>query len=784
MNKIKTFTLAAASMVLFGCNLEPNNEVNQPPTDLVGLDLPVGQDEDHDGLENQIETEGWDIDIDNLGYGLSLTSKLETRRVYANPFSKDSDSDGLTDAEEKAANTDPRSSDTDGDGLSDYDELRIYKSSPVSKDTDGDAMGENTDRVPNANLFDGEEVKTLLTSPLDKDTDGDGLSDLVELTSNGSRALIADVPEIRLDVYSNPSISYSGSLTTSLGNEEAFSQDFSSEHSVVEQQGRSNAVSSSSVIEQTHEAGFSASASWFPFSAAAEMHYDYTHTSTNSFGMEATSYIDVTQSRQMSSALGELKTQSSNSELHFDGGELRIQFDLNNEGNIPVAISEIEISASQFATGNRKAMVPVGLMQPEGSGQWSMGVGQRSVQNIAKVSLDSPTAIENLANNQDGIFFQVSKYKITDLSTGLDYTLQDSAVQNRTGTLVIDYGRGSGNVRTYRIATNVNRDPVSNKPVGVSLETILGPKVLDLAFETEANSKTGFEVLTGLQSTSNKESILRIGTDVRDGFWVIVADEGIETLNKNFGDIVLNQGEQISLMFIRDQDQDGLFEREEFMLGTSDTNVDSDSDGMTDFEETQVGWTVSSYPEGNKVFPNPKSSDTDGDLLNDIEERELGTDPSNPDTDHDGYSDKDDPFPFVADKYSLVTNFSYLKRHISYSNIKLNSEVSREITVAPGETVNISMDWSLNVESGEIYCPTCIIQMYLGVQDRGNTCFVDKIMNTNSAAEGALEYTFTAPADSGLHFVNTISDLGVNCQNKNNIKDPNRALAVINVVLP
>lgn len=60
----------------------------------------------------------------------------------------DSDSDGLTDAEEKAAGTNINIADTDNDGLSDYEEVKIYHTNPLSADTDGDGY------------LDGAEVKS------------------------------------------------------------------------------------------------------------------------------------------------------------------------------------------------------------------------------------------------------------------------------------------------------------------------------------------------------------------------------------------------------------------------------------------------------------------------------------------------------------------------------------------------------------------------------------------------------------------------------------------------
>lgn len=45
---------------------------------------------------------------------------MNTKTIYE----KDSDQDGLTDAQELALGTDPQSVDTDGDGRSDLDELQ------------------------------------------------------------------------------------------------------------------------------------------------------------------------------------------------------------------------------------------------------------------------------------------------------------------------------------------------------------------------------------------------------------------------------------------------------------------------------------------------------------------------------------------------------------------------------------------------------------------------------------------------------------------------------------
>ncbi|MFA6533931.1 MAG: hypothetical protein WCT37_02030 [Patescibacteria group bacterium] len=51
----------------------------------------------------------------------------------------DSDSDGLTDADEIKYGTNPYLPDTDLDGLFDKEEIEIYKTNPLNADTDGDS---------------------------------------------------------------------------------------------------------------------------------------------------------------------------------------------------------------------------------------------------------------------------------------------------------------------------------------------------------------------------------------------------------------------------------------------------------------------------------------------------------------------------------------------------------------------------------------------------------------------------------------------------------------------
>lgn len=90
---------------------------------------------------------------------------------------KDSDADGLTDAEEQKIGTNPFDPDTDHDGLSDYDEVKVYHTDPLNPDTDYDG------------LKDGAEVFNYKTDPLLRDTDHGGVADGHEVIEDGTNPL-------------------------------------------------------------------------------------------------------------------------------------------------------------------------------------------------------------------------------------------------------------------------------------------------------------------------------------------------------------------------------------------------------------------------------------------------------------------------------------------------------------------------------------------------------------------------------------------------------------------
>lgn len=63
------------------------------------------------------------------------------------PIFIDTDSDGLSDDQERQLGTDPERADTDIDGLIDRAEIQVYKSDPLKADTDGDGYDDGTEVI-------------------------------------------------------------------------------------------------------------------------------------------------------------------------------------------------------------------------------------------------------------------------------------------------------------------------------------------------------------------------------------------------------------------------------------------------------------------------------------------------------------------------------------------------------------------------------------------------------------------------------------------------------------
>jgi outer membrane protein OmpA-like peptidoglycan-associated protein len=113
-------------------------------------------------------------------------------------------------------------------------------------------------------------------------------------------------------------------------------------------------------------------------------------------------------------------------------------------------------------------------------------------------------------------------------------------------------------------------------------------------------------------------------------------------------DVYYNAG--IAFVFVTgggnsDGDNDGLTNKEEKQLGTNPKNPDTDADGLKDGEEVHTNKT------------NPLNADTDSDGLNDGDEvLKYKTDPLKADTDGDGLNDGDEVLKYKTDPLKVDTD--------------------------------------------------------------------------------------------------------------------------------
>lgn len=111
--------------------------------------------------------------------------------------------------------------------------------------------------------------------------------------------------------------------------------------------------------------------------------------------------------------------------------------------------------------------------------------------------------------------------------------------------------------------------------------------------------------------------------------------------------VTFSEGEYVCTL--PDNDNDGLFNIIEETYGADPENLDTDGDGLTDYEEVYITGTDPLKYDTDDNGINDADDDSDGDGLSNREEIELGTGPRNADTDGDGLSDYDELSKYNTD---------------------------------------------------------------------------------------------------------------------------------------
>ena len=623
--------LATAEQVTYALgDLDPDTPTN---CDVICTNGSGSEDRDCDGVLNDVELAGWDVTI-TLGDG-----KTETRHVYADPDRPDSDNDGLTDGEEYAARTDPGRKDTDGDLLSDYAEVVAYKSNPLNVDSDGDSRGSKGDQPSDPNLWDGYELVYAGTSPTLSDTDGDGLTDYEEVHSGGTDPLVANLPTLALDLYGDPHIevaltsqSLCSDYTLDLAREEK-------ERVKTDNESTKMSIENTVKIHTETKAGTS---TWPPsFNAKittdTEFKHGYMHESSNNF---------------KETSVQEAQTKSECAETNgvdYANGKISVAMKLSNRSDLSFKVKELRIIAYQITTGSNFRLI--GTLEPDvwPAGGYVLGPSGELTMTVKKTDIGADV-MKVLVRNPSALMFEVGGYSLFQLdewgvNETVNYAKLGESVMQRTGLIVIDYGDGT--VERYMVATNVSRNP-DGSGSGVTLKDAL-TRIIGLTYETEAQKDEAGSVIGRkvLKKVKTVETYQNDPSREGRGFWMVSGtdDAFAKGIDVDFNNIVLKNGQRINLTFLKDTDLDGIYDNEEYLLGTDKTSQDTDGDGLSDYDEAKVGWTVAVRNISYTVYPDPRFADMDGDYLTDALEFALGTDPFVADTDGDGVKDTNDTYP-------------------------------------------------------------------------------------------------------------------------------------------
>jgi hypothetical protein len=626
-----------------------------------------GVDSDGDGLADALEQAGWTVQV-RLADG-----RTTSRVVTSDPFLPDTDGDGVEDADEAIYGTDPRNADTDGDGLTDFQELNQIYSEPTDQDSDGDG------------LVDGLEFDFFRTSPILADTDGDQLLDGDEVVLANRNPRIADLPLPAIEVGAvDLSLDTRFTATSVLGTRELESKTTSSTLSQTQGQSYSNTDSNTHEFFAKASAGAEYSlggdAGLGQFTGNFSVETGYTGQWSSSFTRESSQ--EAVRAYESSRQTDVETTTEESVTREVVGASMRATVTLRSIGNIAFTISNVEITAFTLDPRDPTRLVPVATLRPQGAPEARYNLGPLTPQRGPLVFESSevfPSTIEALMRDPRGLVFKVANFDLTD-EIGRNFAFTSQDINDRTAPLVIDFGGRDGDgdglsdaSARYRVATSsgrvvddVNGDGVvdeldrtvfdgSGRQVGITLtealEDIVGLTRYDEDVTPSASLNSvelarSFSVRT-VSTPSGPVTVLWRVRDVASGApadrraWEVLTPSGIDR-GVDFDDRLLRTEDGITLAYVQDVDADRVTARWEYLLGCSDQLVDTDGDGIGDYDEIYTGWDVVLPTGSYTTYPSCARTDSDLDGLDDAQEQTLGTDPLLADTDRDGVSDVDE----------------------------------------------------------------------------------------------------------------------------------------------
>ena len=489
-----------------------------------------------------------------------------------------------------------------GGGGGDSSSLASATAATDPSDTDGDGLPDDQEALAG-------------TSPLLADTDGDGISDADELQKFGFdpdvdpvkfNPLVADIPLLGIILRSPPVVRLL--LTDIQAVSKVFEVDRSQENAVAVDQAVTNSVTNTIEQDETNS-----QATTFTNGVPGDVTLSFDVTKIMS--QDVSFNFTKTQTVENVKAVTQIEAFAKTHEIDASGGILRVTVSIANLGNIAFRVDHIVLSAVIPDPKSPGKFFPVGNLIFDTSDNYtgfptfSIPPGGVFPAVIFKNdTLDLETTLL-LLKNPGSLIITIATFELSDVN-GVPFGFNFTDIEARDALIFIDYA-GLREPERYFVATNGLPDS-PGITVGKAFRDILRLPFEAGPIDWGGQQKAG---LLGLRNDPNVRA-----NKAKNAFWLVVhvRNNGLENVvtkfsmlqqDFSFEDIGLRGGDTLYLVYMEDKDGDGIFSRQERLLGTSDLLADSDKDGWSDFYEINVSHT------------NPNNPDTDGDGVIDSKDR-------------------------------------------------------------------------------------------------------------------------------------------------------------------
>jgi hypothetical protein len=518
-----------------------------------------------------------------LGFGLSIISSCDEIVSVVSPTLRsegedgDIDNDGIPDAED---------SDIDGDGLSNTAE-KAFGTNPRRADTDGDGWDDPTE----IGIFDSSNPYHF-------------------------NPVIADMPRIQLEIAGLPEIGFIYTDSSSQTQERSITESTSSET------GRT--VSNSSTTSTGMEHGWSLQSTFgqeikLGTSNEYTVKWDVNVGTSGRYTQESSYEFGTENSESISRAYESAVTYSSTNSVEYSGGYIRVPVRLRNNGDIAYTIKTIALSAYVVNPYNRDLVNMVGNLELGGFGEVTIQPGQ-SIGPFDCSNMSLPLdVVRKFARKTGAVVTAVSGYSISMTGpdgTSHDFTGTGTAVSALCTEITIDFGPGvHAGVNSEKFLVSARTKYNENY---TSLDNLYEPttlaEALDMLYIEYSEDTT--ELYRGLDSLKGVAN-----NDAARAYWYVTVQEkgsdevaiySVKMASFDLRDIEIHAGQKIGFIYSTDSDRDGLPLRIEELVGSSDASMDSDGDGIRDYDEVK-GF----LRDGVLYTTNPGLADTDNDGLDD-----------------------------------------------------------------------------------------------------------------------------------------------------------------------